>query len=141
MAEVTVIAPNVVELVGSLTPPARNRRHSPTPRNAATPQSRDSAGEKSRSLAANNNNAFQAPPRAAFGDPPRPKPRPAARPEQPPSQPSTAFLTQLLAQRSGTLAAQRFDKAIAAYQRAGASQPSTGPTGIAFLVRTVDRLI
>ena len=41
MAEVTVIAPNVVELVGSLTPPARNRRHSPTPRNAATPQSRD----------------------------------------------------------------------------------------------------
>lgn len=143
MTEVTVISPRVVEFFGSLSPRPRRaamRPPPPSPRNDTGLRSHDPAKGGSRGLAANGN-ALSAPPRPPVHD--QPKSRPFPHPGQPTGRPSAAFVTQLLAQNTDfeSATAKRLDTAIAAYKRASAGQPDTAPSGIAYLVRNIDRTV
>lgn len=140
MADVTIIAPNAVELVGSIVrpangPPAVDLRRFDALKGKVTQQ--QSAGVKT-----------QAQPRPSIPQPSNDSlsrqdsqnEPPAKRFQDPlPQRPSTPFLTQKIAQES-TFRAQslkRFDKAIAAYQRTLANGEDERER-VAFVTRTLD---
>ncbi len=148
MAEVTVISPNIVELVGNLQRQfGAPKAERPPPRPPVQSQSSDTAENRNgqragtetrpvasalrRSDAGNPENRQQPPPRNA-----------GFQPDRPANRPSTLFLTQLIGQQSAnsSIAAKRLDAGIAAYQRAS-SAPARSPGGFMFLTRRIDTTV
>ncbi len=134
MAEVTVIAPNVVEFAGNLaqqSAPLAARAFAPPPPPKSDPplKQREDVGEQNRRLAANQNN-----PTPASSRPKTTSPggfNPVADPRRRAGQPSTQFLTQLIAQEStkSVRPEKPFQTALAAYERTQPQrlQPKTEP--------------
>lgn len=146
MAEVTVIAPNVVEFVGNLArqaPTTAVQTTPPPPKPDQPLKSREDAGAQSRQLAANQNA-------------PAPTAQPPAIPRSTspngfnlsgnarrrPAQPSTQFLAQQIGQETAGASRTRksFSAAAAAY--AGSRTDRTVPIGEAVIVtRSINRLV
>ncbi len=148
MAEVTVISPNIVELVGNLQKQfGAPKAERPPPRPPVQSQSSDTAQNQSgqragtdtrpipsilrRSDAGNTENQQQRPPRQA-----------GFLSDRPANRPSTPFLTQLIGQQSAKSSniPRRLEAGIAAYQRANSS-PARSPGGYVFLTRHVDTTV
>ena len=146
MAEVTVIAPNVVEFVGNLARQATSAGERPIPLPPPPPKpetplrSRQSVDEKSRRLAANQNA-----PSAAPATPKTTSPggfNPLVDRHRRPGQPSTQFLAQQIAQESASTvrAAKPFPSALAAYERSQPTQPRE-PSEPVIITRSVDATV
>lgn len=144
MAEVAVISPNIVEMVGNL------QKQFGAPRTERPPvqsQTGDSQQYRSGARAAADTRAIESPlSRSAVGISEDQRRRAAGQagfqPDRPASRPSTLFLAQLIAQQSPnrSSASARLDAGIAAYQRAG-SGPARSPGGYVFLTRHVDTTV
>ncbi len=147
MSQVTVIAPNVVELVGNLAKQAsapvveRPPPTPPAPKAKPTVKPRDGSDQRSQQLAANEN-ALKDQKRAAGSPSQRGRFYVRRVPSRPSGQPSSLFIAQQIAQQNSGASAKRkrFDKAIAAYNRALDNQPNFQP-GPVFITRTVDRTV
>ncbi len=146
MAEVTVIAPNVVEFVGNLarqTAPTAERAFPlppPPPRPETPLKPREDVGQQRRRLAANRNTPLAAP-----ATPKTTSPggfNPIVDPRRRPSQPSTQFLAQQIAQESASTvrAARPFPSALAAYERSRPTQPRAQSEPV-IITRSVDTTV
>lgn len=144
MAEVTVIAPNVVELVGNFarqgSPNAERAATPPTPKPDQSLRTRNDAGGQSRQLSANRN----APPTRAA------TPRTTSlggfnltgNSRQRPAQASSQFLAQQIAQESAKFArvSTSFTSAAKAYDKSGATRTQAASEPV-IITRSIDRSI
>jgi hypothetical protein len=145
VAEVTVISPNIVELVGNLQQQfGVNRTERPPPRPPVQAQSGDTTENRGGQRALAGGQTF-APAltrsRPDSGEDPTPRRNPF-RADITANRPSTPFLTQLIGQQNAAtaVATKRLEAGIAAYQRANGG-PARAPSGIAFLTRRVDAFV
>ena len=148
MAEVTVISPNIVELVGNLQRQfGAPKAERPPPRPPVQSQSGDTAQNRSGQRAGAETQLAQ--PVLRRSDPGNTEEQQQRSPRQDGFQsnrfetrPSTLFLTQLFGQQSPSrsFAPKRLETGIAAYQRANAS-PARSPGGYVFLTRHVDTTV
>jgi len=148
MAEVTVISPNIVELVGNLQKQfGAPRAERPPPRPPVQSQSGDTAQNRSGQRAnAETRPAATTLRRSDTGNAESQQQRPPRQdnfqPDRLANRPSTLFLTQLIGQQGPNRAVtpKRLETGIAAYQRAN-SGPARSPGGYVFLTRHVDTTI
>ena len=151
MTEVTVISPNIVELVGTLQKQfGAPRTENPLPLPPVQTASGDAAGNRSgRRAGGDTPPASSALRRSQVSErqPEQLSRPPLFQPERrPTNRPSTPFLTQLIGQQSAGVSvannaasARRQEAGIAAYQRANGG-PARSPSGIVFLSRRVDAI-
>ena len=148
MAEITIISPNVVELVGLLPgrPEAARQKPSRAPPNSSNGavDLRSSSGdaEKSTALRAANSNPS---PRNDLADTPsrRDPPSPQRTRSNPTPSSGTTFLAQKLGQESSfrTRSLKRFETAVDAYKKAQATtSPVRRDDQVEFLTQRVDLL-
>lgn len=149
VAEVTVIAPNVVEFVGNLarqtpTTAAQTAPPPPPPPKPDQPlKTRDDAGGQSRQLAANQNVLARSAPRPTIPRSTSPGGfNLSGNAQRRPAQPSSQFLAQQIAQETaGSPRARRsFSAAAAAYgsSRLGRTVPIGEPV---IVTQSVNRLV
>jgi hypothetical protein len=142
----TVISPNIVELVGNLQqqfgaprakpPPSRPPFQTPSG-NSAENRNGQRAEAGARPLTAVlrrsdiGNRQDRSPRRNPF------------RPDLTTTRPSAQFLTQLIGQQSAAapIVPKRHEAGIAAYNKRANTNPSRSPEGIVFLTRRVDTLV
>lgn len=153
MAEVTVISPNIVDLVGTLQKQfGAPRTENPPPRPPAQSASADTAGNRSGQRAGSDTQSAAPVLRRSEA---REQQQPLSRSPLPPlfqperrstNRPSTPFLTQLIGQQSAgrslptdATAPRRLEAGIAAYQRANGG-PARSPSGVVFLSRRIDAI-
>lgn len=145
MAEVTVIAPNVVEFVGNFArqseATAERAFPPPPPPRTETPlKTRQDAGERSGNAAANRNTPLPPP-----ATPKTTSPggfNPLTDPKRRPSQPSAQFLAQRIAQETfgPSRPAQPLSAAVGAYEKLRGPQNRNRDEPL-ILTRSVDRSV